>query len=155
MRLIGIKIERMDSTIQKVLNPGWYPFGDYEEPKANGFLYCKPVSYTEHNLYKIRKRQPEVSVSCIVGMNGSGKSTIIEIILRILNNLAVRQCERIGSLVGTDMNMHTECMQTCIVNATVMCVLYAVEIMKYIVIGIKPEFKSMGWKKRRGYRQRC
>ena len=50
MRLIGLKIERMDPTIQKVLSPGWYPFGDYEEPKASGFLYLKPVSITENNL---------------------------------------------------------------------------------------------------------
>lgn len=103
MRLIGIKIERMDPTIQKVLNPGWYPFGNYEEPKASGFLYVPPVSHTELNLYRVRNDLPKVSVSCVVGMNGSGKSTIIEIIYRILNNLAVRQCERIGSLLGTDM----------------------------------------------------
>lgn len=103
MRLIGLKIERMDPTIQKVLNSGWYPFGNYDEPKANGFLYVPPVSHTERNLYRVRKKQPMVSVSCVVGMNGSGKSTIIEIIYRILNNLAVRQCERIGSMVGTDM----------------------------------------------------
>ena len=51
MRLIGLKIERMDPTIQKVLNPGWYPFGNYEEPKASGFLYVPPVSQTERNLY--------------------------------------------------------------------------------------------------------
>lgn len=103
MRLIGLKIERMDPTIQKILSPGWYPFGDYEEPKASGFLYLKPVSITENNLYRIRNNQPAVSVSCVVGMNGSGKSTIIDIIFRILNNLAVKQCERIGSLIGTDM----------------------------------------------------
>ena len=51
----------------------------------------------------MRNNQPMVSVSCVVGMNGSGKSTIIEIIYRILNNLAVRKCEKISSLVGTDM----------------------------------------------------
>lgn len=103
MRLIGLKIERMDPAIQKVLNPGWYPFGNYEEPKTSGFLYVPSVSHTERNLYWVRNNQPKVSVSCVVGMNGSGKSTIIEIIYRILNNLAVRQCEGIGSLVGTDM----------------------------------------------------
>ena len=69
MRLIGLKIERMDPTIQKVLNPGWYPFGNYEEPKANGFLYVSPVSHTERNLYRVRNTQPMVSVSCVVGMN--------------------------------------------------------------------------------------
>ena len=39
MRLLGLKIERMDPSIQKVLKPGWYPFGDYPEPKADGYLF--------------------------------------------------------------------------------------------------------------------
>lgn len=103
MRLIGLKIERMDSSIQKVLKPGWYPFGDYPEPQADGYLHVEPLSHIERNLYRVRRNQPDVSVSCIVGMNGSGKSTVLEIIFRILNNLAVRQCERIRVLIGTDM----------------------------------------------------
>ena len=36
MRLIGLKIERMDPTIQKVLNPGWYPFGNYSLARGEG-----------------------------------------------------------------------------------------------------------------------
>lgn len=103
MRLLGLKIERMDSSIQKVLKPGWYPFGDYPEPKADGYLKVKPVSHEEKSIYRLRNHQPEVSVSCIVGMNGSGKSTIIEIIFRILNNLAMKQCGKIPQLIGTDM----------------------------------------------------
>lgn len=103
MRLLGLKIERMDPSIQKVLKPGWYPFGDYPEPKADGYLRVRPVPHEEKSIYRLRNYQPEVSVSCIVGMNGSGKSTIIEIIFRILNNLAVQQCGRIPQPIGTDM----------------------------------------------------
>ena len=103
MRLIGLKVERMDSSIQKVLNPGWYPFGDYKEPDSDGFLSVKPVTHLEKSLYRLRKYQPEVSVSCVVGMNGSGKSTILEVIFRILNNLAVRQCSKMNPLLSTEM----------------------------------------------------
>lgn len=103
MRLIGLKIDRMDPSIQKVLKQGWYPFGDYSEPKADGYLCVESISRVEKSLYRLRHEQPEVSVSCVVGMNGSGKSTILEIIFRILNNLAVTQCKKMPNLVGTDM----------------------------------------------------
>lgn len=103
MRLLGLKIERMDSSIQKVLNPGWYPFGNYKEPDADGYLHVEPLTYVEKSLYRLRKYQPEVSVSCVVGMNGSGKSTILEIVFRILNNVAVKQCGKMGTLEGTEM----------------------------------------------------
>ena len=36
-------------------------------------------------------------------MNGSGKSTILEIIFRILNNVAVSECAKMPHLIGTDM----------------------------------------------------
>ena len=74
MRLIGLKIDRMDPSIQKVLKQGWYPFGDYSEPKADGYLCVESISRVEKSLYRLRHEQPEVSVSCVVGMNGSGKS---------------------------------------------------------------------------------
>ena len=47
MRLLGLKIERMDPSIQKVLKPRWYPFGDYPEPKADGYLKVKHVLHEE------------------------------------------------------------------------------------------------------------
>lgn len=93
----------MDSTIQKVLKPGWYPFGNYKEPNADGYLFVEPISHEEKNLYRLRRHQPDVSVACIVGMNGSGKSTLLEIIFRILNNVAVNQCDRMPQLIGTDL----------------------------------------------------
>ncbi len=103
MRLLGLKIEKMDPSIQKVLKPGWYPFGNYPEPKADGYLKIDHISREEKLLYRLRNNQPEVSVSCIVGMNGSGKSTLLDIIYRILNNLAVKQCATIPQLIGTDV----------------------------------------------------
>lgn len=103
MRLLGLKIEQMDPSIQKVLKPGWYPFGNYKEPNADGYLYVEPLLYEEKNIYWLRRKQPEVSVACIVGMNGSGKSTILEIIFRILNNVAVSECAKMPHLIGTDM----------------------------------------------------
>lgn len=103
MRLIGLKIERMDPSIQKVLKPGWYPFGNYKEPDMDGYIHVEPITHTEKNLYRLRNYQPEVSVSCVVGMNGAGKSTILEILFRILNNLAVKHCNMMQPLISTEM----------------------------------------------------
>ena len=86
MRIIGIKVYYMDQSIQKVLEPGWYPFGHYREPNEDGYLYVDKLNYVEKSIYRLRRNQPEVSVSCLVGMNGSGKSTILDIIYRIINN---------------------------------------------------------------------
>lgn len=57
MRLLGLKIEHMDSSIQKVLKPGWYPFGNYREPDAYGYLYVEPITHEEKKIYRLRRRQ--------------------------------------------------------------------------------------------------
>lgn len=93
----------MDSSIQKVLEPGWYPFGNYHEPNEDGFLYVDKQSSVEKSVYRLKSGQLDVSVSCIVGMNGSGKSTIIDIIYRIINNLAVVINEQINTPLHTGM----------------------------------------------------
>lgn len=88
LRLIGLYLHPMDSSVCNNLRGGWYPFGHYEEPQ-NGYVNVPPVSEIEANIYR-RNNAPRVTVSCIVGKNGSGKSTLLEIMYKIVNNLACR-----------------------------------------------------------------
>lgn len=87
LRLIGLYLHPMDANVSKNLKPGWYPFGKYPEPK-NGFVDVPPISDIEANLYKTSPKSPRITVSCIVGKNGAGKSSLLDIFYRIVNNLA-------------------------------------------------------------------
>lgn len=49
------------------------------------------TDFFEIKNFDFSKNQPVVSVSAIVGKNGHGKSSIIEYLLRIINNYAIRE----------------------------------------------------------------
>lgn len=87
LRLIGLYLHPMDANISKNLKPGWYPFGKYPEPQ-NGFIEVPPVSDIATNIYKTSHKSPKITVGCIVGKNGAGKSSLLDIFYRIINNLA-------------------------------------------------------------------
>ncbi|MEE3485712.1 MAG: hypothetical protein VZQ98_15510 [Bacteroidales bacterium] len=100
MKIIGIKLEYGNPTVIKNLQPGWFPFGDYQEPTAdNHWQYLKKGqlddSYYLSQMYKsiAAERFPtgmQLSVQCIVGKNGSGKSTLLELYYRIINDFACK-----------------------------------------------------------------
>lgn len=95
LRIIGIQIfDGTHPNVRKVLEPGWYPFikcKNSNEIGTNKNLY--PVVADDgcpQDYYWIdKKRLPRVSISAIAGKNGSGKSSLVEILYRILNNFAV------------------------------------------------------------------
>jgi hypothetical protein len=89
MRIIGLDLRMMDRTVGKTLQPGWYPFGDYSEPK-DGYVNLSPLSKRTLGLYRTKTTLPNINVSCIVGRNGSGKSSLLDIMYRILNNLSYK-----------------------------------------------------------------
>ena len=89
MHIIGIQIEEgCETEVIKNLGPGWYPFGDYVKPTKENQYRWRNGSEQSDRLYQIIPNLPTISVSCIVGKNGSGKTTIIDILYRIINNFS-------------------------------------------------------------------
>lgn len=92
MQLLGIYIyKETPKLVRKVLEPGWYPFGNYKKP-GKGRPVRVPDNVRETVAYQIYQHDglPEITVNCIVGMNGSGKSTLLDIFYMTINNMAVR-----------------------------------------------------------------
>lgn len=91
MRIIGIYLrESKWHSVNKILKSGWYPFGNYLEPKDNVQFILPKRSPVERNLYDLYPNNPHIEVSCLVGMNGSGKSTLLDIMYRLINNFSVK-----------------------------------------------------------------
>lgn len=63
--------------------------GYYEEPLEGTEYYLPNRTETEATLYDIYDNNPHIEVSCMVGMNGSGKSSLLDILYRIINNYSV------------------------------------------------------------------
>ena len=86
----------MDRLVAKNLRAGWYPFGNYCKPQPNG--YVRLTKGDVHRRREINQKlyhldgeeTPEVNVCCIAGKNGSGKSSLLDLMFRILNNLSYR-----------------------------------------------------------------
>ena len=84
MRIIGIKINEGYPAVIKNLKPGgWYPFGDYNEPTENNKWIWEKDNDDEllSSIYKYATDESfpdglRISVSCIVGQNGSGKTNV-------------------------------------------------------------------------------
>lgn len=88
MKIIGIEMYGGSTAVIHNLKPGWYPFGKYTKPDINKPYIEQDWERPVKGLYQIFDRMPEVTVCAIVGNNGSGKSTIIDIMFRLINNLA-------------------------------------------------------------------
>lgn len=100
MRIIGIKIIGGDSSVIKNLESNhWYPFGDYPEPVNREGTWVIEPCLKDIDLYQMFRDIPTVSICGIVGKNGSGKSTVIDCLLMILNNAA---CYLLNDQYGED-----------------------------------------------------
>ena len=103
-RLLALKIfENCAACAHKVLQAGEsYMFcEDYTEDKDNPFCLTKQgtLSNVRRHLYDchyqvkkngiVRDRAISISIHAIVGKNGDGKSSVVEMIIRIINNFAI------------------------------------------------------------------
>lgn len=83
MQVLGIKLFEKNESVTRNLKEGWYPFCDINEPQI-GDTYEKKYS----NLYFLENNKINISINCIVGENGSGKSSLLDLYYRIINNLS-------------------------------------------------------------------
>lgn len=105
-KIIGIRIhEGCEPNIRKVLKEekSYFIYNNYEDDYSNDqySIGSKWVGIKHRNdateiippddFYNLKdnKKGPNISVSAIVGKNGSGKSSLIEIAIRIINNFAI------------------------------------------------------------------
>ena len=99
MRLIGIQI--FDNTLQEIrksLYNGWYPFLKCKhDPNMDGtdLPEVDEDAVCPSDFYRIDERLPEVNVSVVVGKNGTGKSSLLDILFRLINNLAYTVLNRV------------------------------------------------------------
>ena len=91
LRLVGIQLFPATlPNIRKSLLPGWYPFIQTKENIGIDKQKVPVVSESvcPQGFYNIEEGLPRITITAIAGKNGSGKSTILDILYRILNNFA-------------------------------------------------------------------
>lgn len=119
LRLIGIQVfEQTAPHIKKALSNGWYPFLNCIED-----IGCRKDKFPQISsevcplgFYNIEEGLPRITISAIVGKNGSGKSSILDILYRILNNFAYatfvnkpgKTCDEIKLTRGLHARLHFE-----------------------------------------------
>lgn len=90
---IAIRVLSADSVGKRKLQADkFYYFISGFEIKSNGEILIEQFRLKDDNLYNDYfvgvEEKPSVSISAIVGENGSGKSSIVEFYLRLINNFA-------------------------------------------------------------------
>lgn len=102
-----IKQARYDS-VARILKDGVdKTFYFYHDVKIkNGRVMRKKDSQFLEDFYT--KRKTHISISAIVGQNGSGKSTILDIVLRMLNNVAYALYEGVDNNDSYELS-YAEC----------------------------------------------
>lgn len=105
MKLIGIKLISAEPVVRKSLkNNTWYPFYQrLEEPNFNNAHLVYEELPEVRDLYQIQDNLPYISVQCVVGMNGSGKSSLFDILFRIINNFACVSLKSDINNLGRDL----------------------------------------------------
>lgn len=85
--IVGMYIyDKCDDMYKKVLKPGYYPLNDayiYDERKQTIIENFDVVKPLPNDFFG-----DNISISAVVGKNGSGKSSLLDMMYRIINNFA-------------------------------------------------------------------
>jgi hypothetical protein len=121
LRLIGVQIfEGTTKEVRKNLSPGWYRFikckNDDEIGTSRDVYPLVAEDVCPQDYYTIDENLPRITISAIAGKNGSGKSSLIDIVYRIINNFAentflmkgVEETDEVGHAYGIEGRLHFE-----------------------------------------------
>ncbi|PJI21220.1 AAA family ATPase [Prevotella intermedia] len=92
-QLIAIKVNKDKTIGQRKLSANKPYFFSEGYEITNNVLTIKEENKISSNIYNLflkdkEGHQPSISINAIVGENGSGKSTIVEYVIRLINNLS-------------------------------------------------------------------
>jgi len=98
LKLLAIQVlKECEAYIMRCLKPGvmYYLCHDYDFSQSLGGIWsvCKRganINTVDEKFFRIKSESSlNINVSAIVGENGSGKSSIVELILRMINNCSI------------------------------------------------------------------
>lgn len=121
--LIGVKVgDKCAKEILKTLKKEeWYPFNSWYKKPVNGEMPEKVEGLSHiRNLYG-----ENITIQAIVGKNGCGKSSLIELVYRMFNNLSyflrahlnsleLKKAEELRFVKGIDATLYFEYEESCI-----------------------------------------
>lgn len=92
-QLIGLRVvSGCDEKLKKILKPDTTYFfcNNYEDNGNGGVKLKNDICSLDSDFFLLEdnNKGPHVCVSCIVGHNGDGKSSIVELLIRAINNFA-------------------------------------------------------------------
>lgn len=92
-RIIGIRVlGDCDERIRKVLKPEttYFLCNDYEDDGDGGVRMKIDSQPLDKDFFRTNRNvvAPTISISCVVGHNGDGKSSLVELFIRVINNFA-------------------------------------------------------------------
>lgn len=92
-KIIGLRVlPECDKSLQKVLTTDvtYFLCNDYEDDGKGGVCLRSDAQPLSSTFFCIGDNYggPYVNLSCVVGHNGDGKSSLVELIIRVLNNFA-------------------------------------------------------------------
>lgn len=92
-KIIGIRVlPECDKRLRKVLRPDttYFLCNDYEDDDKGGVQLRQDAQPLSTSFFHRGNgwTGPHVNISCVVGHNGDGKSSLVELIIRLINNFA-------------------------------------------------------------------
>lgn len=91
-KIIGIRVLRdCDERLRKILKPETTYFfcNDFEDNGESGVQLKSDCQPLDEDFFRTKNvAGPSINISCVVGHNGDGKSSLVELFIRVINNFA-------------------------------------------------------------------